>query len=384
MEAQHIHQIIGDFDRWSGTRVAILNSRQGKRPCRADSWVEATVSAVKAQIAAERVLITSIGLNTWELALHVTNHSGGRQLVILPPATEPIEKIVGRLLLDFRLDPDRVSFLFLPALGDRPTRGDKWWWSSRDGLAIELADRIVPISLRTGSKLTALLAEAENQSKSVAESFRVDYELGVDQVEYRFREEQLNPHFKEGWPYLTHWTRSSHTPFPGESSHEYYHDLVNSDRYPRAAIDVLGRIVSERCLRASGRFLRSGQAAVAFTSQNPTDAVKLMRWRRRYVYYSFEPYGIAIARSLAQDLGIRPVIYSPPELHKSLPEADRPYFQNQGANAADWLPEFEIRHLGDLDLNQIPAESVKLIVQKEEEIELLPKGAPYQIIPLLV
>jgi hypothetical protein len=384
MEPQHDYQIVGDFDRWPGAPVVILNSRQGKRPCRADGWVEATMRAIEAQVAADRVLITSVGLNTWELALHVANSSGGRQLVILPPPTEPLERIIGRLLSDFQLDRNRVSFLFLPAAQSGSRRGEKWWWSSRDAKAIELAERIVPISLRKGSKLTALLAEAESRSQLVVESFKVDYQAGVDQVGYRFGEEQLNPLFKKGWPYLTHWTRSSHTPFPGESSYEYYHDLICSDRYPRAAIDVLGRIISERCLRASGRFLRAEQEAVAFTSQNPTAAVKLMRWRRRYVYYSFEPYGIAIAKSIAQDLGIRPVIYGPPELYESLPEADRPYFQNQGAKAADWLPEYEMRHLGDLELNQLPTESVKLIVQKEEEIELLPKGAPYQIIPLLV
>ena len=309
MGAPHNNEIVGDFDRWSGTRVVILNSRQGKRPCRADGWVEVTMRAVEAQVAADRVLITSVGLNTWELALHLISSFGGRQLVILPPAEESREEITGELILDFRLDPERVSFLFLPTPEGQPGRGEKWWWSSRDAKAIELAERIVPISLRKGSKLTALLAEAESRSQLVVESFKVDYQAGVDQVGYRFGEEQLNPLFKKDWPYLTHWTRSSHKPFPGESSYEYYRDLTGSDRYPRAAIDVLGRIVSEKCLCASGRFLRSGQEAVAFTSQNPTAAVQLMRWRRRYVYYNFEPYGIAIAKPVAHDLGIRPVAW---------------------------------------------------------------------------
>ncbi len=382
MELKNCYQIVGDFDRWPGVRVVILNSRQGKRPCRADSWVQATVSAVEAQIAADRVLITSVGLNTWELALHITNTSGGRQLVILPPATEKLEEIIGRLVSDFQLDQHRTSFLFLPAPGEGPKRGEKWWWQSRDVNAIDLADTIVPVSLRHGSKLRALLNDSESRDKSIDQSFEVDYRQGVAQVEYHFGEEELNPLCKQDWPYLTHWTRSAHRPLPGESSYEYYRDLARSDRYPRAAIDVLGRIAGERRLRASGRFLRAGQEAVAFTSQNPVNAVKLMRWRRRYVYFNFEPYGLAITKQLARDLGIRPVIYGPPELYQSLSAIDRPYFQNQGAKAVDWLPEFELRHLGDLDLNRLPTESVKLIVYKEQDVELLPQEIPFQVIPL--
>jgi hypothetical protein len=87
-----------------------------------------------------------------------------------------------------------------------------------------------------------------------------------------------------------------------------------------------------------------------------------MTWRKRYVYYNFEPYGIAIHREEAERLGIRPVIYGNQDLYDRMPESDRPFYQNIGSGNANWQPEAECRYLGDFELKEIPTSRIRLIV----------------------
>ncbi|MFH2056869.1 MAG: hypothetical protein ABIJ61_13000 [bacterium] len=383
MEAEDTIIMLDETAEWPGRKVLLLNSRQAKRPCNRDPWVAATARAVRSLAATGAVFITSVGLNTWELLQHAVNIAGGRQIVLLPPAADRLET-AALIAKDFKLSADQTAFRFLvPDRGAR-SQSAKWWWPERDRVAMQMADLLLPISLRPESGLMKLLTEAAGRGTPINESFRIDYHSGSDRVLYEFEQARLNPIFRQGWDYLTHWTRSCHGPLPGESSFDFYQDLISSTRYPRAAVDVLRRIVMERRLRASGRFLRAGQIAVAFTSQNPVDAIGLMRWRKRYVYYNFEPYGIAIHRDIARELGIRPVIYGPAEKYRQLAPGDRPYFQNQGERKADWLPEFELRHLGDLDFAALPAEAIKLLVYRGEDRDLLPADLPYEVIPLAV
>lgn len=342
-----------------------------------------TKAAVESLRDTGEVLLTSVGLNTWELTLHLANLAGVPQIVILPDGPDIPARIKG-IKEDFCLAEEKVSFLLLDLSKLKKSTGQKWWWPARDAVAVELADRIMPVSLRKGSKLAALLEAVTGSDKVVDDSFRCPHKGGGDRVSYKFDRARLNPVFASGWPYVTHWTRSAQGPLPGERSCDFYSDLLAADRYPRAAIDVLSRIVVEQKLRASGRFLREGRRAVAFTSQNPIDAIDLMRWRRRYVYYNFEPFGIAIEKSVAREIGIRPVIYGPASKYDKLEPADRPYFQNQGIGDADWLEEYELRCLGDVDLGSLPSDAVRLIVYGKQDIENLPANLPYEVIPLMI
>lgn len=109
-----------------------------------------------------------------------------------------------------------------------------------------------------------------------------------------------------------------------------------------------------------------------------------MYWRKRYVYFGFEPYGIAIRSDIAHATGMRPVIYGDSSLYASLPESDKPFFQNQGSGSADWRPEEEWRYLGDLDLNQLPDEGMRIIVYSNAEVEMIRKLTGRQVWSLTV
>ena len=65
-------------------KCVILNSRQSKRPCNRDDWVTATARAVDGVIRQGLTVITSTGLNTWELTAHLVNIGRGQQIVVLP------------------------------------------------------------------------------------------------------------------------------------------------------------------------------------------------------------------------------------------------------------------------------------------------------------
>jgi hypothetical protein len=150
--------------------------------------------------------------------------------------------------------------------------------------------------------------------------------------------------------------------------YEYYRDIFDSAlRYPRSGLDTLVRMLSEGRIRASSKHYRKGHPAVAFSSLKPSEAVGLMKWRARYREMTFEPYGVAIRKSYGEMTGIRKVFYGNPDMYRYLDESDRPYFQSIGVKGY-WMPEKEFRHVGDIDLNLIPKESLVVIVWTKDEI----------------
>lgn len=363
--------------------AAILNSRQSKRPSLADDWVKNTVAAVKYLVDRGYVISTSVDMNTWELLVHLVNVCGGSQLLVISgDLDKTVTQRADEIARDFRLEPARVGFM----IPDHPPSADnrrKSTWERRDEFIIEFANILVPVSIRPGGNLCNRISAASVAGKDLNSSFCVEHRPGVDKVSYSLTQGDLNRDLADmHWPYLTHWTRSSHLPFPGETRFDYYRDILSSSRYPRSASDTLRRIVAERKIRASSRFIRGGGEVVSFTALHPGSAVGLMRWRRRYVYYNFEPYGIAISVRAAEQLGIREVIYGKPDLYNTLAEPDKPFFQNSGGSSADWKPEAEWRHLGDLKLTDLPDDEIRLLVYSEEDKLTLERISPYRVFSL--
>ena len=366
-------------DLISGQRACILlNSRQSKRPCRLDNWVTATSAAVTTLVAQDYLFITSLGMNTWELVLHLVNRSGAKQVIVIPPdprlvGFDTLEAIVG----SFRLDTARTSFYVLEHSGDRKTHE---WSQQRDTFLISLPVTLVPVSIRPGGGLENHLKSTVN---AVDSTYRVPYRKPVDRVRYDWNRVSLNRQFPLDWPFLTHWTRSADGPSSGQDRFEYYDSVLSSTDFPGSASHVLGRILEKGRLRASTRFIRGEYPVVSFTALHPHDALKLMRWRKRYAYYSFEPYGIAIDISAAREQSCREVIYGSPAHYDALNESDRPFFQNADSAVGDWRAEAEWRHCGDLVLQSIPERAIRVITYREEQAQRLRERLPYQVVSLI-
>lgn len=101
---------------------------------------------------------------------------------------------------------------------------------------------------------------------------------------------------------LFHWTRNQYIREPGASTIKL------------SALDVLGRILKDGCLKGSGSLIRGGHQCVCFTEAPISEVAALFRLsammqeadRPRY-----EPYGIAVRKEWLFDHGGRPVIYQP-------------------------------------------------------------------------
>ena len=366
-------------------KCVILNSRQSKRPCNRDDWVVATTQAVDSVIGQGLTVITSTGLNTWELTAYLVNTGRGRQIIILPSSDEEsIPSLITQTIDDFKLDATRCLFV-TPSSDTVHGKSAKDFWPERDILAVELADVILPLSIRPGGSFDRLQNQATTTGKAICNDFRVEYRRLVDRVRYDFENCSFNPALDDpNRRYIIHWTRSSHEPYPAETRCEYYRDILVSDTYCRSAYHTLARIAIDRRIRSTNRFIRGGHQVVSFSTLEPPKAVKLMRWRRRYVCYSFEPYGIALRMDTAIAAGLRPVVYGDDDLYSQLADSDRPFFQSRGSEVSDWRPEAEWRCLGDLNLQSLPVDGIKLITYTCQEAAALQQLAKYDVIPLIL
>jgi hypothetical protein len=121
---------------------------------------------------------------------------------------------------------------------------------------------------------------------------------------------------------------------------------------------------------------------VAFT------AVPLTEFRHRRIFrghrqrYDFEPWGLAIRRSALP--GLRPVIYGCSDDWKSLPIADRPWFQKATLDGiTDTVAEQEWRVAGDLDLQPLSDRDVVVFVDTPTDaVNLQPECRwPVMVLP---
>jgi hypothetical protein len=138
---------------------------------------------------------------------------------------------------------------------------------------------------------------------------------------------------------LTHFTRASH---------------------PSAAIDNLVGILTAGVIRASTRMIRTRRPVVCFFDAPFEHLARVLdrTSRRRY-----EPFGIAVNKRYAFELGARPVIYLPwLEAVALLPRAELwrvVSLDMERQPAIDWTFEREWRMAGDLGL--AAAETVVLV-----------------------
>jgi hypothetical protein len=371
----------GDFAFGEYPKAVILNSRQSKTPAGNHPWIQGTVNAAKEVAAKGYTLLTGIGMNTWELALWAASANNSRQIIIIAtPSFDRVEALIANINNAFNLDKSRTGWLFYQ--GVAKARSAKANWPTRDRLALTAADFILPVSIRPHGNLEALIQQAQEAGgRRLIDGFRVDYQP-EKQVTSFDPDKAIAQIGWENWDFIIHWTRSCYGPWPGQSAAEFYASLTSSgNSYPSNGLATLRRIISEGVIRASAKNHRERLRAVAFSSLHPADIVPLMRWRKRFVRWNFEPYGIAIARETAIAAGIQPAIYGPADMYDRLLDTDKPYFQAEG-DAGIWREEKEWRHIGDFGLEQIPLDQIRLIVFKPEEVAMLNEIGKYRIIAL--
>jgi len=179
------------------------------------------------------------------------------------------------------------------------------------------------------------------------------------------------------WPYLTHCTRKRQGPWPDEEENQFLDDLI-LDRAgaDHSALAALWRIVQTSRLIAGSEMVRGATSVVSFTAVPLAEIHHLHTYRSHLSRWDFEPYGICIRRDWLQSYGARAVRYGEEDDWKSLQAEERPYFQKKqsktpGGHIMDWTAEHEWRHVGDIQLAEIPPDAALLFVPTETEAKQL-------------
>jgi hypothetical protein len=186
------------------------------------------------------------------------------------------------------------------------------------------------------------------------------------------------------WTFLSHTTRACAGPWPGQSGPDYVDSILdNGGDADHSAIAALERIVSQRKLLAASRMIRGGHAVVCLTAVPLLDLPPLRKFQTHRSRWDFEPYGICIRQRWLQERGVKPVIYGNEATWQSLEEGDRPFFQFTSPPSSlpgtDWSAEREWRHVGDLDLNELPADEGLVFVHRYEDAVRLSRSSPWPI-----
>lgn len=343
--------------------VLIVNSAHGKYPVGSEGWIQATRTAVREIAATGSVFICSTEPLPWDLVTWLAGASGAHmRLIVKTAAGERGYLEFERLTVDFSLDRERVAPLFFTAEPPLIQAHPKDSWQVRDRLAFAAAEAIYPVSIRPEGRLERLMQEPEFRSR-IRNDFRIPWTPCGFIPRYTLTGRSWRPLSPGEW--LVHWTRACPGKWPGEAMHEYFHDMfANGTVYARNAAETLLRIIGESRIRGSSWKMPGGAHAVALTSLSPGDAIKLMRWRKRYVHLAFEPYGIAIRKEELVERGAGKVRY----VRSGELSTETDLFAHAAGEEDGWMREREWRLSGDLDMSSISRRAVAAIVPDEQAV----------------
>ncbi len=344
-----------------GRKTLLLNSAHSKYPCGDDGWIQATRGAAEVLAAEDATFICGTTPLSWDIGAYLAGRSGGRAILLVPGAAgrEGYAQYE-RLLEWFDLAHSRTNPLFFPV--EIGVRG-KQRWQGRDHTALAAAETVCPVSIRPGGRLDALIGGL-SAGAVIDRRFAMPWQPGGSHPHYDLVDRRLAPF--PGGVWIVHWTRASQGPWPGERPCDFFREMLASPgRYVRSAAATLVRMLRENLIRGSAFRLRGSGTAVSFSALQPGEAVSLMRWRQRFVRYTFEPYGIAIRRDRAIERGARPVLYA--ESVESAGE-DRMFVQTTG-NRGDWAREQEWRASGDFPLGGFDPDDCWVLVPDTVSVE---------------
>ncbi len=348
--------------------ILILNSAHGKYPVGSEGWVQATAAAVSRFAGSDAVFVCSTDPLQWDLETYLAGVSGAYVRLIVKHGDDEHGYVdYERLKRDFALADGRTTPLFLPPRPTSAPSHPKDTWQERDRMAVETADEVYPISLRPNGRLDSLLREPAFRGK-VRNDFRIPWSPNNFIPRYSLDGRSWRRLPAGEW--LVHWTRSNSGKWPGERDAEFFRDLLaDGSRYVRDAGSTLCRMLSERRVRSSAWRMPGGVPAVSFSALSPGEAVELMRWRKRYVRMSFEPYGIAVEKKVLLHMGAREVSYI--EGERAVEEAGERLFTQSAGDEGRWAREREWRLPGDLDLAGVPADSARVVVPDAHAADIL-------------
>jgi len=321
-------------------------------------------------------VISSVGMQTWELVTAVTSDLDLPVKLILPLSVGPdFDTQCEQILYEYGLNPSRTEFL--------PVSGRDNLMLQRDRAVFEMADLLLQVSVSKTGSMAKRLQQVDSDNSTIDDRFQIPYRQRREAIKVDLDPDRLSDEIvNQGDDYLIHWTRGISHPWPGEKMIDFYRAIVQSDHWPRSGLATLERIVDSQTVLASSRHMPEGAMTVSFSALRPSEVVPLMRWRARYGEMSFEPYGVGLVREIAEELGILPVDYYHSDDKKRI-HADSVWLSQSRGKITDWRGEKEYRHLGDLALERVPPEAIALFCRTSSEAERLRRRYPYRVVSFL-
>ena len=336
--------------------AAIILSRQCLRPSLSEPWVRKLIEAVGFVKREKLTLISSAGSRNWEIITACAALNSVPLRLLLPVSgSSSFELLKSKISRQFCLTEGRVTFDKIKNKNSSDLTPLQLA-SIRDETIINRADILIPVSVRPGGNMSKLLSESEADGKTIVREFETEYEKKKSKLAYQIDSSALSNKIKELEKlYLVHWTRATNCRWPDENKLEFYKMIFGSVRYRRTAFDTLRKILSGQSIMATSKNMPSNVKTVCFSALVPEEAIRLMKWRRRYNQMSFEPFGIGIERNYAIAHGIKEVRYYQPSQKKPADGQDNWWWQSAGKKT-DWRNEKEFRYKGDFNFSKVPAD----------------------------
>ena len=383
----HSMAVAGAEPELNSRRCVLLLSRLPKRSCAEEEWLQFVREAVDWAGKQNYTIVSSVGMMGWEYVTWYAANRGIPIWIVLPPdrlsgTLGNIESIISRL----ELDETRASCLQPLSEGNLPKA---YIMHLRDRVTFNLAHERMPIALRKGSSWNRLTQNAVGVNRQ----FETKYPVRSKPGWVNLKEGCSNPLEDTGVEYLIHWTRGVYGPWPGESHADYFRELTNTNTgNPRDGYNTLNQIVMSGVIRGEGRMIREGEPTISFTASAPAETMKRLSYRAALGHWNYEPYGIAIPKSLLADIGAKPVIYGDNDRFEELNVEEKPYFQFSGRNTSqtgqndtppekNWVTENEWRLIGDFDFSSI-SEHIFLLLPNRSEAEQMGHETGYKALAL--
>ncbi len=183
--------------------------------------------------------------------------------------------------------------------------------------------------------------------------------------------------------YVSHFTRRQKCGWLDEGEAKFLDSLLFGGSNPeRGPLATLFRIVLQRQLISNNRLTRDSSRVVCFTNRALSEFEQLRSFRSHLARWDFEPYGIAIDRSVLIAAGGRPVEYGTEVDWLRMPAERRPFFQLGEPGKSSWEFEDEWRYVGDFDLGKIAADQVIVFVANEKDAREIALVSPWPILVL--
>lgn len=356
-------------------KTLILNSRQPLDTSGSCLWLKNTIEAIRWVTREGHILVTSVGMQTWEVVLFLAVKNCIPRIVLIPcSGKESFSSLCSFYSRQFNLDDGITEYLPVET-GNEAVRIE----SVRDQCAVGVADILVPVALRKNGTLMQLLSTVE---KSTLQSqFVTQYQARSAPLNFRYNNGlQVNDQLIDvSAGYLFHWTRTTYEPWPDERMWDYYDAIISSNSYARTALKTLEHILDSGAIIGSSRHMPGGQRCVSFTGKRPDEFLPLMRWRSRYHEMSYEPYGIGVRKSAALADGVIKVFYTDSRNGKE--NGERWLLQSSGKKG-NWVIEDEYRCKDDFRHSGVEKKDLLVVCATPDEAPRLFDTFGIRVLPM--